>query len=171
MNIETSFCLPNKCAEHYWTKTPQFIQLTFGHGRSRQWDNITRRHGWAARFTTHKPYLCRSGRSVPCPGWNFPPPRRASSVQKGPDRLRDQSRRFRRSRTPSSRTHDTTPAFSRDGCHFDQQPLTEGPTVVVTGTIGAVKRFPFHDIPLCQDRCRLLFEELCTVAGVPICLR
>ena len=25
--------------------------------------------------------------------------------------------------------------------------------------------------PLCQDRCRLLFEELCTVAGVPICLR
>jgi len=27
------------------------------------------------------------------------------------------------------------------------------------------------NIPLCQDRCRLLFEELCTVAGVPICLR
>jgi hypothetical protein len=30
-----------------------------------------------------------------------------------------------------------------------------------------------HDvvIPLCQDRCRPLFEESCTVAGVPICLR
>ena len=26
-------------------------------------------------------------------------------------------------------------------------------------------------VPLCQDRCRPLFEESCTVAGVPICLR
>jgi hypothetical protein len=37
--------------------------------------------------------------------------------------------------------------FPVTGAIFDQQPLTEGPTVVVTGTIGAVKRFPFHDIP------------------------
>ena len=68
--------------------------------------------------TTHNPYPCRSGRSVPYPGWNFPPPRRAPSAQKGPDRLRDQNRRFHRSRTLSSRTNDTTPAFFRDGNHF-----------------------------------------------------
>ena len=37
--------------------------------------------------------------------------------------------------------------FPVTGAIFDQQPLTKGPTVVVTGTIGAVKRFPFHDIP------------------------
>jgi hypothetical protein len=33
------------------------------------------------------------------------------------------------------------------GTIFDQQPLTKGPTMVVTGTIGAVERFPLHEIP------------------------
>ena len=37
--------------------------------------------------------------------------------------------------------------FPVTGTIFDQQPLTKGPTVVVTGTIGAVERFPLHDIP------------------------
>ncbi len=26
MNIETSFCLPNKCAEHYWARTLIFAE-------------------------------------------------------------------------------------------------------------------------------------------------
>ncbi len=34
--------------------------------------------------------------------------------------------------------------------------------------IGRLRELGF---PLCQDRCRLLFEESCTVAEVPICLR
>jgi hypothetical protein len=34
-----------------------------------------------------------------------------------------------------------------------------------------VDRLDHEEIPLCQDRCRPLFEESCTVAGVPICLR
>jgi len=68
--------------------------------------------------TTHKPYPCRSGRSVPYPGWNFPPPTPAPPVRKRRGRLRGQNTRFRTSRTLSSRTNDTTPAFSRDWNHF-----------------------------------------------------
>lgn len=130
-------------------KAPQFVQLAFGHWQvppMTQYDQATMLLSGPVQLGTDRIFVdlddpCRTLDGI--------------SLRQGAHRQLKKGRigfeikiggSVGQGHSPPARTTQRL-LFPVTGTIFDQQPLTKGPTVVVTGTIGAVERFPLHEIP------------------------
>ena len=129
-------------------KAPQFIQLTLGH---RQLAPMGQNHQTTLLGGPSQPRTNRilvdlddSCRTLDGISLRQRPHRQFENGGVGLEvKIRSS---VRQGHSPPARTTQRL-LFPVTGTIFDQQPLTKGPTVVVTGTIGAVERFPLHKIP------------------------